>query len=257
MRRIAIRLEYDGTDFCGWQLQAADRTVQQVVESAAARATGAAARVPVQGASRTDSGVHALGQAAHFDTDSALDCAVLVRALNHWLPPDAAVLDACDAAPDFHARFSAERKLYRYRLLRGRVRRPLRERFCVREGGRLDLAAMRRCADLTAGAHDFAAFTTEKQPGQNTVRTIGRSEWLEADDELHYEIEGQGFLYNMVRALVGTMLLVGRGKLAVEQFAAALEARDRRAGGPTSPARGLTLVDVRYGPQWELPWEEG
>ena len=250
MRRIAIKIEYDGTGFCGWQLQAEGRSVQGAVEAAVAKATGMETRVPVQGASRTDAGVHALGQVAHFDTESALSCDVLVRALNHWLPDDVAVLAASQVAPEFSARFSPRSKLYRYRVLPSRIRRPLLERYSTRVFGPLDREAMQRSAEAVVGTHDFASFATEVQEGQNTVRTVTRSEWLAAGEELHYEIEGDAFLYNMVRALVGTMLDVGRGKLTPAGFAGVLAKRDRRAAGPTAPARGLTLVEVRYGEEW-------
>lgn len=247
MRRIAVKLEYDGTDFLGWQLQAEGRTVQGALEEAARKATGGAERVVVQGAGRTDAGVHAEGQVAHFDTDSHLEPDVMVRALNYWLPEDVSVLAARDVPEGFHARFSAAGKLYRYRVLCCPERRPLRERYCLHEQGPLDLASMQGCAALIVGRHDFASFTTEKQEGQNTVRTVRRSEWVEEDDELHYYVEGDGFLYNMVRALVGTMLEAGRGKLAPDRCQHILDTQDRRAAGPTAPAHGLTLVCVSYG----------
>jgi len=255
MRRIAIKIEYDGTDFHGWQLQADERTVQGVVEAAAARATGSPARVVVQGASRTDAGVHALGQVAQFDTESALPCETLVRALNHWLPPEVAVLAAADAPVDFSARFSPLSKLYRYRVVLSHVRRPLSERYCLRVWEALDLEAMEQCARLLEGSLDFAGFATKVGPNQNTVRTVTRSNWLAAGGELHYEVEAGGFLYNMVRSIVGTTLRVGRGALSVEEFARALAERDRRTMGPTAPARGLALVEVRYGDRWLPPWQ--
>lgn len=259
MRTIVLRVEYAGGDFLGWQLQPDGRTVQGEMEAAAARATGVDTRVVIKGAGRTDAGVHAMGQVAQFDTASGLDCDTLARAINYWLPDDVAVLTACEPAAAaegkrFNVRFSALSKLYRYRLLSSHVRRPMRARFCTRVEPGLDVAAMRRCASVLAGEHDFASFTSEKQEGQDTVRTIMRSEWVEEDEELRYEVEGNGFLYNMVRALVGTMIEAGRGKLAPDEFGRVLGRRDRRAAGPTAPARGLTLVEVRYGPQWGLPW---
>jgi len=263
MRRIAIKLEYDGADFDGWQLQDGGRTVQGALETAVQKATGAGGRVVVQGASRTDAGVHAQGQVAHFDTESALEPAVLVRAINHWLPQDVSCLQAADASQDFHARFSARGKLYCYRVLLSAQRRPLIERYCVRVFMPVELSAMQACAQHILGEHDFASFASESDGAEKTVRTVARSEWVMSADipeqsrgwhpdstnEIQYLVEADGFLYNMVRALVGTMLEVGRGKITVEGFARALDARDRKAAGPTAPAHGLTLVRVNYPPQ--------
>lgn len=244
MRRLLITLEYDGTDFCGWQLQAEGPTVQAVVEEAVRRVTQEAVRVT--GASRTDSGVHAEGQAAHFDTASALSAERFVPALNFYLPPAVSVLSCRQVDAAFHARFSAAGKLYRYRILRSRPRRPLRERFVLREWRTLDEAAMRRCAALLLGQHDFASFASEHADGQDAVRTVTRSELTESADEMHYMIAANGFLYNMVRAIVGTLLEVGRGNMTEAEFARVLAAGRRDAAGPTAPARGLTLVRVTY-----------
>ena len=248
MRRIAIKLQYDGTDYLGWQLQAEGRTVQGVLEEAVRRATGAAERVPVQGAARTDAGVHAEGQVAHFDTACELPAAALVDALNFWLPADVAVLAAYQAGEAFHARFSAVAKLYRYRLLCSRQRRPLTERYCFRVPLLLDLGAMRACASQLVGTHDFSSFTSAGGNTQATTHTVFLSEWREAGGELHFLVKADGFSYKMVRALVGTMLDAGRGRLSPEDFAAALLRLQRRAAGPTAPARGLTLVQVFYPP---------
>ena len=248
MRRIAVKLEYDGTDFLGWQLQAEGRTVQGALEEAARKATGGAERVVVQGAGRTDAGVHAEGQVAHFDTDSHLEPDVMVRALNYWLPADVAVLQAQQAPAGFHARFSAVGKLYRYRVLRSPQRRPLKARHCLRPATPPDLAAMQACASQLLGVHDFAAFTSAGGDA-TTTRTILRSEWIEEGDELHFLIHGDGFTYNMVRALVGTMLEAGRGAISPRQFSQILCSRDRAAAGPTAPAHGLVLVEVYYPPE--------
>ncbi len=243
-RRLMIMVEYDGTGFCGWQLQAEGRTVQGVLEDAVLRTTGEAARVT--GASRTDAGVHAEGQVAHFDTASALPPGRLLRALNHWLPDDVAVLDCREVAPDFDARFSASSKLYRYRILCSAARRPLRERFTLRQWRSLDVDAVRECAALLVGEHDFTSFASEHTEAESNVRRVMRSELLESGDELHYLVEGNGFLYNMVRIIVGTLLEVGRGRIAASDFVDILNACDRKAAGPTAPPWGLTLVRVNY-----------
>jgi len=239
-----LTLEYDGTDFFGWQLQAEGRTVQGALEDAVRRATQQTVRVT--GASRTDSGVHAEGQVAHFDTSSHLEAARFVPALNFYLPADVAVLSCHEVAADFNARFSAAAKLYRYRILRSAPRRPLRERFTLREWRDLDTAAMRECAAMLLGEHDFTSFASEHTETNDHVRHVTRSELVEVGDELHYMIKANGFLYNMVRVIVGTLLEVGRGKMTPAQFAGALRAEDRSAAGPTAPARGLTLVRVEY-----------
>jgi len=253
VRRIALKIEYDGTGFLGWQLQRAGRTVQGALEDAAGRATDSQRRLPVHGAGRTDAGVHALGQVAHFDTDSALPAEVLLRAVNHWLPKDVSVLGCWEVPQDFHSRFTAVSKIYRYRVLPCSVRRPMAERYCLREPGPLDLAAMQQCACLIEGSHDFASFATEKREGQNTLRTVLRSEWREQGGELQYWVEADGFLYNMVRALVGAMLDAGRGRLSACEFRRIMEARDRRTAGRTAPPHGLTLVEVKYRDGARLP----
>ena len=239
-------IEYDGTDFCGWQLQAEGRTVQGVLEEAILRVTGTPTRL--HGAGRTDAGVHAEGQTAHFDTDSHLAPEQMLKAINHYLPRDICLVGLRQAPADFHARFSATSKLYRYQVLCSAVRRPLRERFYLREGRALDLQVLQECAALVEGEHDFASFVSERDESRNTRRHILRSEWVKCADELHYLIEGDGFLYNMVRALVGTMLEVGRGKRTRQEFADILKQQDRSAAGVTAPPQGLTLVQVNYPP---------
>ncbi len=242
--RLMMTVEYDGTGFNGWQLQPDGRTVQGALEEAIARATGTHSRVT--GAGRTDSGVHALGQVAHFDTDSRLPADQLLKAVNFHLPKDVALLD-CRAAPDdFHARFGTSSKLYRYRILRSAVRRPMRDRFCVRIRHPHNAGVMRECAALLEGEHDFTSFASEHTGAAGKVRRVLRSELIEDGDELHYMVEATGFLYNMVRIIVGTLLMAGRGRYTPGDVAAMLEARDRKSAGPTAPPRGLTLMEVRY-----------
>lgn len=246
MRRIALTIEYDGTDFLGWQLQARGRTVQGEVEEAVRRATDASERVVVHGSGRTDTGVHAAGQVAHFDTESDLSPATLTRAVNHWLPADVGVLEAREVSDSFHARFSVVSKLYRYRLLCSEVPRPLRRRAVYRVYEPLDYGRMRACARRLLGVHDFAAFTSAGSSVESTVRRMLRSEWQEVGEELQYFVEADGFTYNLVRALVGTMIQAGRGKIPVREFEEILRSRDRAEAGPTAEACGLTLMRVRY-----------
>lgn len=252
MRRIALKVEYDGTDFRGWQLQPNGRTVQEVLERAIQKATGTHSRI--HGSGRTDAGAHAEAQVAHFDTETNIPTEQIRGALNHYLPRDTAVLAACDVGDDFHSRFHAQSKLYRYRVLRSPVRRPLRRKTCLRESRHLELPPMVECARMLRGEHDFASFGMETHLRSSTVRTMTRSEWEEHDDELHYLVEANGFLYRMVRILVGTMLHVGLGKMDVEEFRRVLEARDRRLAGPTKSAHALTLVEVHY-PPGMLGWD--
>ena len=254
MRRIAIQLEYDGTEFLGWQLQKKGRTVQGAVEEAAARATGAAGRVPVHGAGRTDAGVHAAGQMAHFDTDSRIDPGSIADALNYWLPDDVSVLAAAVVPQSFHARFAAIAKRYRYRVLLSPVPRPLRDRYALRVGEPIDAERMKLCAAALEGKQDFACFTSAGSSVRSTVRKVRMSRWVRGDEEWHYLVEADGFTYHMVRAMVGTMLAVGRHRFTVEEVRQLLVTGDRSRAGPTAPARGLCLMKVYYeqSPEFDL-----
>lgn len=244
MRRVALKIEYDGTDFYGFQLQPDVRTVQGVLEEAVEAVTQSARRV--QGGSRTDSGAHAAGQVAHFDTTTDLPCGQLVRAVNYYLPRDVAVLDAADVHEEFHSCFDARSKVYRYRVLSSPVPHPLRRKRVLRTHHELDPELLQHCADMAAGARDFASFGSEVEQYDTTERTLTRSEWQRRGDELHYVVEGDGFLYKMVRTLVGTMLEVARGKYDIERFEDIFDAGDRREAGPTAPAHGLVLVSLHY-----------
>jgi len=239
-----LKVEYDGTDFFGWQLQPDRRTVQGQLERALTDATGRHSRVVA--ASRTDAGVHAEGQTAHFDTESDLPAETLCNALNHYLPKDVAVLSAREVPQCFHARFTALSKLYCYRILVSPLRRPLRERSFHRVAAQLDTSSMRLCASLLIGAHDFASFTSAGSQNGSTARTVMRSDLAQTGDEIHYHVEADAFTYNMVRAIAGTLIEVGRGRYSVDHFRRLLQARDRGQAGPTAPGKGLTLVRVRY-----------
>ena len=241
-----LTLEYDGEGFEGWQLQASGRrTVQGALEAAVARVTGQRARVVASG--RTDAGVHAEGQVASLQLESDPEAGRLRRALNGVLPRDIAVVDAARAPGTFHARRDALSKLYRYRIWNGRDRSPLRERRALCLGRPLNLAAMRRAARAFEGTHDFASFQAAGSSVKSTVRRLLRLEVAgEAGAGVALLFEGSGFLRQMVRILSGTLLAVGSGRWAPEDMSAILAARDRREAGPTAPARGLTLVAVRY-----------
>jgi len=239
-------LEYDGTGFAGWQRQAqGERTVQGVLAEALRRVCGGEAEV--EGAGRTDAGVHARGQVAGVRVETRLAAGELQRALNAVLPGDLAVLSLEAAAEGWHPRRSARRKLYRYAIWNGRVRSPLRERYAHFVPQPLAADAMARAAASLAGTRDFRSFQAAGSGVETTVRTLFRAELLgEAGAELALELEGDGFLRHMVRNVAGTLIEVGLGRRAPESLPALLEARDRGRAGPTAPARGLTLVRVEY-----------
>jgi tRNA pseudouridine38-40 synthase len=249
-----LTLAYDGTDFLGWQAQPgagpgapAARTVQGVLEAALGRLAGGA-RVAVAGAGRTDAGVHALGQVAAFDLPRDLEPDGLRRALNALLPEDVRVLEAAVAPPGFHPRRSAVSKLYRYELDCGGVQLPQRRRLAGHSPVPLDEDAVRAAAALYLGRRDFASLASSGGSARTTVRTVLRSSAVLGGGTLVYETEADGFLRKMVRSMVGGLVAAGRGAASPADLARALEARDRRAWPAPAPARGLTLVAVRYPP---------
>jgi tRNA pseudouridine38-40 synthase len=246
MPTFRLVLEYDGTDFAGWQSQAqGERTVQGTLAAALAQIAGGPVRVV--GAGRTDAGVHAEGQVAAATLETRLDAETLARALNAKLPADVAVLAASVAADGFDPRREARSKLYRYTVWNGAVPSPLRRRRChpVREP--LDVAAMQKAALDLVGRHDFASFQAAGSSARSTVRLLSRASVDgEAGGEIRFELAGDGFLRHMVRNAVGTLLEVGLGRRDPASLATLLAARDRSRAGPTAPACGLTLVRVDY-----------
>lgn len=250
MRNLKLILSYDGSEFSGWQVQPDTATVQGTLSSAIGRITGE--KVLPQGSGRTDAGVHALAQVVTFVTESFVPTANFMKALNDILPPSVRVLNVEEAPADFHARHSARAKSYRYRIYRGSICPPFLSRYVWHYPYPLDESAMMRAAGEVIGEKDFTSFAAvdpergrEEEPVSN-VRTIFSSAWDRVDEELIYTVRGSGFLHHMVRNLVGTFLLVGRGTLQVEGIARILEARNRSAAGATAPASGLYLVNVEY-----------
>lgn len=241
MRLLAI-VEYDGTDFEGFQIQARKRTVQAELERALRRVTGETIRVT--GAGRTDTGVHALGQGVHFDTAWSHSPQVLQRALNAILPTDIAIRALVPVPAAFSARYDAHSRTYRYTILNQPIRSPLAARYALCVPEPLDVAAMDAAARQLVGQHDFGAFGTPPR-GTNTVREIYRAHVTREGARVHIEIEANAFLYRMVRRIVGTLLMVGKGTLSGAHFAEVL-ARQRRAG-PAVPPHGLCLIAVNYG----------
>jgi len=260
VRNIRLTISYDGTDFHGWQRQPGLQTVQGSIESALAKVTGL--KVTVWGSGRTDAGVHAANQVANFKTTSPIPCENLVKALNHLLPPSVRMKQAAEAEPTFHARYSARAKTYRYRIHLAPVASPFIGRFVYHYPYPLDHGRMSEAAELLKGEHDFTSFAavdahTDEGPmsesGQGSplgqkVRTLFTSKmlWRPKPSILIYEACGNGFLQHMVRNIAGTLIEVGRGKIAPRKMAQILKARDRTLAGPTAPAQGLCLWKVEY-----------
>ncbi|HEX3998291.1 MAG TPA: tRNA pseudouridine(38-40) synthase TruA [Pirellulales bacterium] len=256
MRTLKLTLAYDGTAFHGWQTQLNRRTVQQTLSEVLEKITGR--RVSAHASGRTDAGVHALGQVVSFDTDTTLDTATLQRALDAELPDDIIVLAVEEAPVGFHARRHAVRKRYRYVIQDGPRADVFRRHYAWRVYRRLDDRAMLRASQPLVGMHNFATFESRGSKRSNSVRTIFEltvarptTELLTSPnppgDEIHIEICADGFLYNMVRNIVGMLVDIGRGAADETWPTRALAAVDRRAAGPPAPSRGLVLVSVDYG----------
>jgi tRNA pseudouridine38-40 synthase len=249
MRNLKVILAYDGADFSGWQVQPDAPTVQGTLASAIGRITGE--KVLPQGSGRTDAGVHALAQVVTFVTESSVPTENFVKALNDILPASIRVLEVAEVPADFHARHSARAKTYRYRIYRAGICPPFLARYVWHYPYPLDEKAMAQAATLVAGEHDFTSFAAvdpergREEPVSN-LRAIFASSWERGGDELVYIVRGSGFLHHMVRNLVGTFILVGKGTLQAEDITRILAARNRSAAGATAPAAGLYLVNVEY-----------
>jgi tRNA pseudouridine38-40 synthase len=248
-RNIKLVLAYDGSEFCGWQVQPYAISIQGTLASAIGRITGE--KVLPQGSGRTDAGVHALAQVASFAIESPIPAENLVKALNDILPPAIRILEAAETPPDFHARKSAQGKTYRYRIYRGAICPPFQARYVWHYPYPLDEEAMSRAASYFVGEHDFTSFAAadperDREAGIPNVRSISKSECAKVGQELLYEVRGNGFLHHMVRNIVGTLILVGKGRLQAEDVSRILVKRNRAAAGATVPPNGLYLVSVEY-----------
>ena len=243
-RRIRLILEYDGTNYSGWQRQINAPSVQQTLEETLHRLLGAP--VTVTGSSRTDAGVHALGQNVHFDTTSRIPGDKFAFALNTMLPDDIRVRASMDAAADFHARFSATGKVYRYAIQNTRHAPAIDRLTHAHVPLPLDVERMHAAAQAMVGRHDFAAFAAAGSIARDTRRTIYRVQAARCGERVYLLVHGDGFLYNMVRILTGTLLEVGLGQRTPESMVDVLEARERTAAGKTAPAQGLVLQEVYY-----------
>lgn len=252
-RRVLLTVSYDGTAYAGWQRQQNAVAVQQKLEEALCALTGE--RIRVTGASRTDAGVHALGQRAHFDTVSRIPAERYPYALNTHLPEDIRVLCGREVNGCFHARFDAKGKQYVYRIHNAPHASALCRHLTAHVPVPLDAPAMRRALPALLGTHDFAAFQASGGTAKTTVRTLTQAGLTHEGDELTLTVTGNAFLYNMVRVIAGTLIEVGKGKLPEDCFLHALKTGDRLTLGPTAPACGLTLERVFYG--YEVPADEG
>ena len=249
-RNFKVTIAYDGTDYCGWQVQPDRQTIQRALADAIERVT--TERVLPQGSGRTDAGVHAIGQVASFGLPSPIPAENLLLALNHTLPASIRIISVEQVAADFHARHSAKAKTYEYRIYRASVCPPFLARYVHHHPYPLDEEAMRSAAESVIGEHDFTSFAAvdpEREKDDERIdnaRTIHASEWQRQGDLLVYQVRGDGFLHHMVRNLVGTFLLVGKGSLTPDSISLILAARRRAEAGPTAPASGLFLVSVEY-----------
>ncbi len=244
MPTFKLTISYDGTGFVGWQRQAEGTSIQGLLEDALAELAGEP--VPITGAGRTDAGVHAIGQVASFSIDRDVPAPTLLRAMNARLPPAVRVMSAESVGPDFHARFGARSKTYRYRMWNAEVLDPFERAYAWHLPGPLDTDRMARAARLFEGRHDFAAFQASGAPTHSTERHVTASVVAAARGLVIYEVSGNGFLRHMVRIIVGSLVEVGRGRADEVWIERVLASRDRALAGPTAPPEGLFLVRVDY-----------
>jgi tRNA pseudouridine38-40 synthase len=245
MRTIKLNIEYDGTHYRGWQVQREDQTVQGMIEEKLAVLTGE--RVHLIGSGRTDAGVHAFGQVAHFKTKSQMDIRTIQRALNSLLPSDIVVQKAEEVGEGFHARKQSKSKIYEYRILNRNLRSAFLQGYAWHIPPKLDFREMKKASQRLIGEHDFSSFRSVGSPTRTAVRKVIRAEWnRDRNGLLRFEIEANGFLKQMVRSIVGTLVEVGKGKINSEAFRRILESKDRKMAGPTAPAHGLFLKEVKY-----------
>lgn len=244
MKRIKLTIAYDGTNYCGWQVQPNGITIEEVINKALRKLTGE--EITVIGASRTDSGVHAMGNVAVFDTDTTIPAEKIAVALNQRLPEDIVIVKSEEVHPDFHPRYCDCSKTYEYHIINTRIPNPTKRLTNYFVSYILDIDKMRKAASYLVGEHDFVSFCNVRTDVESTVRCITELEILKCGEEITIRITGNGFLYNMVRIIVGTLIRVGRGFYEPEKVKEILEAKDRKAAGVTAPARGLMLMRIEY-----------
>lgn len=244
MKRVKLVVAYDGTNYHGWQVQDNGITIEEVLN----RTIGELVQedIKVIGASRTDAGVHACGNVAVFDTESRIPGDKFSFALNQRLPDDIRIQESCEVDADFHPRYADTVKTYEYNILNRRFELPSKRLYAAFCYYPMDIERMNQAAAYLVGEHDFKSFCSAGAQVQTTVRTIYAVNVTKEDDMVHIRITGNGFLYNMVRIIAGTLMQVGTGLMEPEQVKEILEARDRGKAGPTAVAKGLTLVEIRY-----------
>ncbi|MCR5677559.1 MAG: tRNA pseudouridine(38-40) synthase TruA [Agathobacter sp.] len=242
--RVKLVVAYDGTNYCGWQIQPNGITIQEVLNKTLSELF----RTPITtiGASRTDSGVHSLGNVCVFDVNTRMPAEKISYALNQRLPEDIVVLDSTEVPDDFHPRFSKSRKTYEYRILNRSFRDPTRRLDTHFFHYPLDVAKMNEAAKFLIGEHDFASFCAANAQSETTIRTIYDASVVRDDDIIRIRVTGNGFLYNMVRIIAGTLIKIGDGDMPASAMKQIIEAADRSAAGPTAPANGLTMIGLEY-----------
>ena len=242
--RVKMVVAYDGTNYCGWQIQPNGVTIEQKLNEALTDLLQEP--IKVTGASRTDAGVHSLGNVCIFDTNTRMPAEKISYALNTRLPEDIVVQDSCQVPESFHPRFSKSRKTYEYRILNQKFRNPTRRLDTHFYYYDLDVEAMQRAAAYLVGEHDFKSFASTGGQAETSIRTIYSLDVEKRDSIITIRVKGNGFLYNMVRIIAGTLMKVGAGEILPEEIPAILEAKDRSAAGPTAPAKGLTMIGLEY-----------
>lgn len=242
--RMLATIQYDGSNYHGWQVQNNAVTVQQTVQDAMQSIFGY--RPNATGCSRTDSGVHALKFCYHFDYDGNISPKKIVSAMNAKLPHDIAMIDCKEVSPNFHARYSVKQKTYVYKIYNNEVRSPFNEKYAVHDARRLDVEIMNKAASHFVGEHDFSAFCAAGSSVEDNVRTVYSAKVERHGDEVWFVVSANGFLYNMVRIMAGTLLFVAYGKISPDEIEAIIESKSRENAGITAPAHGLYLADVEY-----------
>jgi tRNA pseudouridine38-40 synthase len=246
MRNIKLLIEYDGTNYLGWQVQPKGPTIQGILEEKLGLLTGE--KIRLFGSGRTDSGVHAICQVAHFKTENSMDTHRMQRALNSLLPPDIVIQKMEEVEESFHARKHSKSKVYEYRILNRNLRSVFHRAYVWHIPQKLDFKEMGKATQYLIGEHDFSSFRSVGSPTRTTVRKVIRAEWKRGRSGLvRFEIEANGFLKQMVRAIIGTLVEVGKGKISAGEFRKIFESKDRKKAGPTAPAHGLFLKEVKYG----------
>lgn len=244
MRRIKLVVAYDGTGYCGFQVQNNGPTIEGELNRVLSELFGEEIRVI--GASRTDSGVHAYCNVAVFDTEARMPAEKMIYAINQRLPEDIRIQSSCEVAADFHPRHTDSRKTYEYRIYNTGVQNPMKRRYALWDYHNLDVAKMKEAAEYLVGEHDFKSFCSADSQVESTVRTIYELSVEQNGEDITICVRGNGFLYNMVRIIAGTLLEVGKGKIEPNEMVQILNALDRQAAGPTAPAHGLTLVKYEF-----------